>query len=464
MKNILGGKDKYKCLYSFIKREQPILYNAINDLCIDSIFKNQKYKNTFLMPSEKLSKHILKLVDNDKDDEATLIIKSLLLKGHHTPASMKDDINIGTVNNKLIKSVSTLKSLVVKSNKGIYDKDGELTTNILIYSGEKEPEEYIDDKIKISPERIVYKPRNGGCNAEIFKNITNKLMVKGNVKQTLNNFYHAVAKLLSILKGRNELHKAYFYLSPNPILSWHFLCLHGSDHSLITDNDLKDFKLSVYEDINIITTSLNAIDFSKSLYSEINKLRSKILSESCDKSSISSAIIKAYHDISKGLDDKLKGLFPANINEKLLMDECRFIYDECIDSYAEIEDMNISLNSINWNSPKNHLIISDKAIYQNLIKSTEAFVSGPVLFLKSVYFIYMPITDEIKRTLTKAGGKSGGGSSNPSSIRSAIFRGAKAHEELLQCTKDTPLEKLIKELSIESREKLKNILNNVQKN
>jgi hypothetical protein len=76
----------------------------------------------------------------------------------------------------------------------------------------------------------------------------------------------------------------------------------------------------------------------------------------------------------------------------------------------------------------------------------------------------MPITDEIKRTLTKAGGKSGGGSSNPSSIRSAIFRGAKAHEELLQCTKDTPLEKLIKELSIESREKLKNILNNVQKN
>ena len=56
--NVFGGKDKYLCLYTYIRKENPKLYEVINDVCIDGIFRSQRDKNTFLMPDAKLTEKI----------------------------------------------------------------------------------------------------------------------------------------------------------------------------------------------------------------------------------------------------------------------------------------------------------------------------------------------------------------------------------------------------------------------
>ena len=78
------------------KRECPALATSIYELCIDGIFGNQRYKNTFLMPNKHVCDLIAKITDNDKDEKAIQAIKTLL--EYHTKASFKKGTHLGTLN------------------------------------------------------------------------------------------------------------------------------------------------------------------------------------------------------------------------------------------------------------------------------------------------------------------------------------------------------------------------------
>ena len=46
--------------------------------------------------------------------------------------------------------------------------------------------------------------------------------------------------------------------------------------------------------------------------------------------------------------------------------------------------------------------MTDTKLYKNLLKFNEAFISGPLLFVKSVYLIYITINDHIQESIMKA--------------------------------------------------------------
>ncbi len=462
-----GGKDKYTCVLSLIKRESPELYEVINELCIDGIFRSQRYQNTFLMPDTKLVKKLSKMVADDKDDEAIDAIRSLVLKKHYTLNDFKTkDIVIGTLqsNSKVLKSPSDVASKLSVSKKTIYGSKGEPTFLIYNYSGEDVPET-VEGKSggMVLASSGVY---GGNKSKEIdhIRDITKSFIVEDNADKTIKNFFKAVAGVLVELQNEentDSFEKAKFYLSSNPILSWFFLTMPGYDHALVKDEHLKDFDFSNVIDTEIIKECINTnYSFDKDLFKHINKCRTQLIGEKGDKSSLMEGIKGCYKKMmnkiyeSKSVDS---GLVEA-LDHKILMDELRFMYDSCVDCWEDVEDTLATLGSIDWNNPsKHHVLTNDDMYKKHMLKGTESFICGPVSFVKSVYFLYVPLTESIEEQLEmshKKGGSISGG--NPNSVNNIIFKGGAASK--MYKVSGTKLTSFVKTLSKSQKAALKGML------
>ena len=109
------------------------------------------------------------------------------------------------------------------------------------------------------------------------REITEKLIVKDNAKKTVDNFFKAVAGALIQLQKEEDtdsFEKAKFYLAANPILSWFFLTMPGSEYGLIKEAHLKDFDHEKVVDLDIISECANNdYTFDQILFKKINQHR-----------------------------------------------------------------------------------------------------------------------------------------------------------------------------------------------
>jgi hypothetical protein len=461
--NLSGGKNKYVCLYSLVKRECPDLYKSINELCIDGIFRNQRYKNTFLMPDAKLCKHIQSMIDADKDEEAIQAIKSLIIKGHHTKASFKKGATVGTLNDdEVLSDPEAVAEHLTGSDKSTYTKEDHKVTVVLNYKGDKPP---ATKKVetKVPSERVGAGPssqKHMNTHHSHLSKTMDKLHDKSSAKKTFKNYSHAVAKLLALLEGKNELHHAKHFLAANPVLSFAFLTMNGHQGALISTEDLNTVELNGHDgDLDLLEKCLGEPEFERSLFTETNKERAKLIQEKCEKSTLPGAIHDSYKKLINKASKDMQDEFKDSIDVKLLMDELRFLYEDAISCEEDFDDAITHLKSINWDSPKTHSIMTDPKVYKNLLKCQEAFVSGPLLFVKSVYFMYIPINDNIQASIEKA--KSGGsnwGGVNPSSLSSVVFKGGKARSSMKHNAskhKMSSIKKMLTGLSKAQKEELK---------
>lgn len=433
--SVLGGKDKYLCLLAYIRKENPKLYEVISDLCIDGIFRSQRYKNTFLMPNEKLTNKIHQMVEKDEDDKAVDKIRSLLLKECLT--SKKDFTGeIVNMNAKEVNDPVGLYGDLTELKKKIMTDYGEVVTVVYAYKGDDVPAAGKENKKKSS-----MVPRRGGKNGgntqsnrdhEKIEKLTKKLISNNNAEATFKNFKDAVSKLLVILEKKGKLEEAKYYLSPHPVLSWYFLTLPYCNHSLLSNNDMEDYEKMIAVNDEPYKKALHEANVSSSFFNKINGMRRELLQEECTKNKLSSAIVAKY---KQSFSEKL---FPAeiissfgdNVNLKILQDELRFLFEDCT-SEESMEHLLEHLDRINWSTPEKHFIIADQGIYCNLIKPNECFVSGPVSFVKSIYFLYTALSDDVENKLMKS--KKGGSDitgGNPMSQTSVIYRGSGTRQML----------------------------------
>ena len=461
--NASGGKNKYVCLYSLVKRESPDLYKSINELCIDGIFRNQRYKNTFLMPDAKLCKHIQSLIDNDKDEEAIQAIKSLILKGHHIKSSFKKGSMIGTLNDdEVLSDPDALAADLTGSDKSTYTKEDHKVTVVLNYKGDKPPATKKAES-KVPSERVGAGPssqKHMNSHHSHLSKAMDMLHDKSSAKKTFKNYSHAVAKLLALLESKNSLHQAKHFLAANPVLSFAFLTMNGHERALISHSDLESLELIGHDgDLELLEKCLGEPEFERSLFMDTNKERAKLIQEKCEKNTLPSAIDDSYKKLINKASKEMQDEFKDHIDTKLLMDELRFLYEDAISCEDDYDDTISHLKSINWDHPKKHSIMTDAKVYKNLLKCQEAFVSGPLLFVKSVYFMYIPINDNIQASIEKA--KSGGSnwsSGNPSSISSVAFKGGNARSYMKHHSsksKMASLKKMVNGLSKSQKEELK---------
>lgn len=427
--SVLGGKDKYLCLLSYIRKENPKLYEVISDLCIDGIFRSQRYKNTFLMPNEKLTNKLHQMVEKDEDDKAVEKIRALLLKDCLTN---KKDFSgeVVNMNAKEIKDPVSLYGELTELKKKIVTDYGEVVTVVYAYKGDDVPEAGKENKKKST-----MVPRRGGSkkggnaqsdrNHEKIEKLT-KALIANDAEVTFKNFKEAVSKVLVLLEKKGKLEEAKYYLSPHPILSWYFLMLPYCNHSLVTNDDLEEYEKMISVSDEPYKKALHQADVTSTFFNKVNVMRRELLQEDCTKNKLSSAIVEKY---KKAFSDKL---FPEEllksfgnmVHLKILQDELRFLFEDCT-SEESMEHLLEHMNKINWGMPEKHFIIADQGIYCNLIKPTECFVSGPVSFVKSIYFLYTALSDDVENKLLKS--KKGGNDitgGNPEAQTSVIYRGA----------------------------------------
>lgn len=468
---MFGGKDKYVSLLSLIKRERPTLYDVISELCLDGTFRSQRYQNTFLLPSATLVKQLESMVAADKDEQAIDLIRSLLLKKHYELNDFKTkDIVMGTLQSgsKVLKSPSDVgKSLSVSSKMVYASKTGEPTFKVYEYSGAKFPET-VDGKsggMVLASHGIM-----GGAEAkrlDTIRDLTKSFIVKDSASKTINNFFKAVAGVLAKLESDDpdKFSQAKFYLAANPILSWFFLTMPGSDHGLVTDEHLNDFDFTqVVAGTDIITKSLNDnYSFDKDLFKQINRCRTQLISEQGDKSSLMSGIKQMYSKMVSKQEEhqSINSALASQIDLKILMDELRFMYESCVKHWEDVSDTISALGAVNWQQPvKSHVLTDDDMYKKHMLKGTESFICGPVSFVKSVYFLYVPLTESIEEQLELNASKiAGGGISggNPNTINNMIFSGGAARKIQKQSA-DMKLTSLVKVLSKAQRAALKELL------
>lgn len=470
-----GGKDKYMCLLSLIRRESPKLYEIISDLCLDGTFRTTRYLNTFLMPNEKLIEKLSKMVDDDKDEVAVEHLRSLIIKGSHEIGDFKKpakDVAFHTMQTgtKILKSPADVASHLIASKKVIiYDKKNDKPSFIVYeYKGDSFPE---TEEGKKKGGMILTSSYNGGQedkDIEELKEITKDLIVDNHPEKTMSNFFNAVSGVLAILENedsKENYDNAKFYLAANPILSWFFLTMPGNKDALVKAEHLKGFKSSESSDPKIISECMeNNYSFNKDLFKKINSNRSRLISEKGDKTSLMDGIQSCYQKNLEDMREKksIDSVLSSNVELKVLMDELRFMYDNCVKHWEDIDDTISRLGNIDWNHPKKDIILCDPEMYKNdLVKGTEAFTCGPVAFVKSVYFLYIPLTEMIQEQLEemtkqhkKGAGISGG---NPNNHNYITFKGGAARK-MSKKSSDLKLESLVKVLSHSQRCALKNML------
>lgn len=468
---MFGGKDKYVSLLSLIKRERPALYDVISELCLDGTFRSQRYQNTFLMPSNVLVKRLEDMVAADKDDQAIDLIRSLILKQHYELNDFKTKgVVIGTLQSgsKVLKSPSDVGNAIKSSKKMVYAaKNGEPT--FLVY-------EYTDDKF---PETIEGKSGGmvlashgvmGGAQAkhnDTIRALTESFIVKGDAKKTIQHFFQAVAGVLAKLENdeNDSFAHAKYYLAANPILSWFFLTMPGCEHALVTDEHLKDFDYTqVVGGTDIISKCINDnYSFDKELFKKINRCRTQLISENGDKASLMSAIKQSYDKMLSKLVEHhaINSSLSSYPDCKILMDELRFMYEGCVDNWEDVDDTIAALGAINWQQPeKAHVLTNDDLYKKHMLKGTESFICGPVSFVKSVYFLYIPLTDSIEAQLEMNANKVSGGiisGGSPNTNNQMIFSGGAARK-MQKNSSDMKLASLVKVLSKSQRAALKELL------
>ena len=458
-------KKQSVSLLTMIKHESPDLYHMIGDLCLDGTFRSQRYQNTFLMPSKALVKHIEQLVEKDEDVKAIDAIRSLLLKGHLSKEDFKKDAKIGTLQfgSHVLAHPEEVAQHISSSKKSlIATRDGSFATVVFEYKSDKPPQTVEGKSGGLIP---VGSMRGGASNqdAEIVKKITKRLMEGSTAETIVGNFFKAVAAVLAILQDDKEkierYNRAKFYLAANPILSWFFLTMPGRKDALISASELKDFNWEVVTEAkNTIYKAEKAGDYelSRQFLTDIKTQRSTLVNH--DKACLVKEINNSYHELVK-LAKKYNSIdsnLAEHVDLKMLMDELRFLHEGSVVDIASVEDSLHDLGMINWAKPKDCKIICDPSTYEQKIKSPEAFLCGPHTFVKSIYFMYVPLTEKVETQLMNAmnGGAILGG--NPSTISNVVFTGGAARKQLQKS--DMKLSSLVRVLSKSQREALKAML------
>ncbi len=456
MADIYGGKNKFKCLLSLIRHHSPELYGCINDLCLDGIFRSQRYKNTFLMPDSKLVKRISTMIDSDEDDKAVDAIKSLILKDHFSAKTLASAKLVGTMNDTVLKSPAEVAAKSKDTQLKTYDSKGQDVVVVLEYSGDVP---VCVDGDKVESVKVGSGPKRGGAAPESKKSIDSilsTLVVKGDAKKTFVKFASAVAAAVAHLdNNKHTIH----YLAANPILSFHFLTMNGSEHAPLKSSDIEkiDFE-SGMGDVDELEKLMSEVEFDRAFFNKINAKRGNLLQKKGDRNTLPGEIPKAYKSLIES-DDCMKMHFGKCPEVKLLMDELRFLYEDAVNDWESVEEVLAHMSSINWNECERHSIMSDSKLYKCLVKCPEAFASGPALFVKSIYFLYTPINSKIEGALESS--KNGGsayGSMNPTAVSAAVFKGGAARKSMKSIKKSDKMSKFVNGLSKKQKDELKSLL------
>ena len=368
---------KNNSIYYYIKEINQPLYQVIKNSGAKNYF--MKSNITFLMPTNK---NLLDQILSASPKESLNLLKQLLL--NNTINNLSDFTrNIYNIYGFRLNNPS---SLLIKI-------DPHWTQNqfcsVFLYDGKTVPE---------SSQVTQTKQKNiKNKNSTDYKLIKHKEVLEKYQKYADNNyqgnnpFVVEIANILNIIKNNKQ---QYFQvcelIDNNAIVTWFLIMQLGLDDEPILSNDL--FKLKTidhphpYAEYNEAFEQVKSTVNGQNWFKTVSTLRKKLVHHF--DISLPEQIIQAYN----------------NNYTKLLQDEIRFKYRNSSDYHWT--DIVNDLNLIDWNYPQNHIIFANEELCQYLIQDEDKFYSGPVKFVKSIYFMYKPLNKRFYSQLVEKTKKS----------------------------------------------------------
>lgn len=416
---------KFCNLYSFIKDHNKSLVPVVDDLCAEGLFKGRGDK-TFLNPSSELVTKLQKMIDNGNSDDALVKLKSLFLEGSHD--SIVSGSSYVTFNKKSTKGIKATAS----KNFNKWNSD------INVFDVDSFPEE---GETVTSTKKEQNKKVTGSKESATRVEITNDLIDNYMKDKDHKVFAYAVNSLLQFVKSKDnkiydEVHKL---LDPNMIISWYILVQPSArmsgkhiPDSLFVKWATKSYKLPI-KSVDLIRELMSSNDYD-------NKELKTIIEKRKD--------IKAI-----GLKDTIEDVVKCYNSDyhKLLEDELRFRFSDLDE--LDGEDI-MTLNLIDWDSPKKSLVLFNNIPKSNLLQ-TEIY-KLITQFIKSNAFLYTPYNDDIMKKIKNS--ISGAGAGNSSSLYICGGSNRDNIQNMHGSGLEFSLEDFIGGLTVEQKEELKSYL------
>lgn len=362
-------------IYYYIKNTNIPLYEVIKSSGAKHYF--MKSNITFLMPNSVLLNKII----SSKPKDSLNMLKQLLL--------------IGTINNlsEFSRSIYNLYEFKLDNPSGLMIK---IDTNwpinkycsVFLYDGNDVP---VSSKMTLSQKKSTTKSSpNMDYKLQKHKDVVaryNKYIKKGS--KGINPFVMEIANILNIIKSNESLYqKVCDLMDNNAIITWFIIMQLGLEDNSLLSNEL--FKLKTIEHPNPYAEYNEAFEHVKPTVNGQNWFK--------NVSTIRKRLVN-YFDIS--LPEQILNAYENNYL-KLLQDEIRFRYRDSNSNGNLINELEL----IDWNYPQNHIIFGNEELCNYLINDDEQFYSGPVSFVKSIYFMYRPLNKKFYLQLVEKTKKS----------------------------------------------------------
>lgn len=373
---------KFCNLFSFVRDHNSGLLTIIDDLCADGLFKGRGEK-TFLNPTTKMINELQEMVDSGESDNALTKLKSLFLEGYHD--SIVSSNTYVSFNGKSIKGLKVTPS----------SKFNKWNSDIMVFDIASFPEEGEATETRKKDKKK--SSREGSRESAVRVEVSNELINQYMLNKDHKVFSYAVNSLLTFVKTKDTkvyeaVHKL---LDPNMILSWYLLVQPSAKMSgkHIPDSLFKKWAHKSY----------------KSPIKSVDLIRTLMSSNDYDNKELKQIIEKRKEIKAIGLKDTINDVIKAYKSDyhKLLEDELRFRFSDLTE--FDGEDI-MTLNLIDWDSPKKSLVLFNNMPKSNLLQSEVYKLITQ--FIKSNAFLYTPYNDDIMKKIKNTISGAGSGSNN----------------------------------------------------
>jgi hypothetical protein len=361
------ANPKFCNLHTFVKKENPSLYELLEDMCAVGLFR-PKHPTTFINPSKEVVAKLKALIEKGESDVAFEHLQKHFLFGKHPV--LKGELI--TYNSKAMKT--DLSKTTTKNDK--FSQWSSRGDNVVVFT--QTNTDFLEEgAVKERPKLDRPKKGKGESNSQRMEATKELLQKAANGDNIMHVFAKNVNGLLEVLKkhceDNNEDEKIKLVMSkldPNPVLCWYILVKPSAvncENLYIDDHVFNAWFESRKNNMNNDKTSL---------------LRSLITSNGRDKSLLAKAQNARGKVNTAGFAQTRQSIISSYDNDMcgLLEDELRFRLsdkggDELVWNSPEI----VELNNLNWNDPEQSLVLlksSNSLLNSCLHKIMQEFVNS----------------------------------------------------------------------------------------
>lgn len=408
--------DRYCNVSKYIKSVSKPLYELIDNLCADYIYQQSgRRETTFLIPNSDL----IKKMKSAKEEDAIVMLKSLVFKGKYDPVDSRDTYNLL---GKKVENLSELNKNIKQVN--VLWGDNANSKMVYTYSGKDVPAS--SDSKSGGRARMMqgygadydYMKIEGGNDQTMTKRLelSKKLCSDFKSNNDMNLFRKKVASLANFTKQNDQAcyDAICDVIDNNPMVTWFLLMEIGKTTNLIVSNKVfKDWYssgdgLPVNNPTEIYNNCFNS---KNETLGDINSIRKNLLQTKCSRVELPYEVVKQYKNMDmSSLSVHMQKVYGQDSLLKLLQDEIRYLFSD-EEFYCFNDSMDTLCSMLFKDETKeSDLRFCQKDLYDNMVEPKDFFASALVRFVNSQAFLYVPLNaDKHSKIQAVSGGGAQGG-------------------------------------------------------